>query len=348
MPSVARAVLAAAALAGAAVAATALLDVPGDVNNTRDAEDWSLNRVRGVSAEAVTTALLREAPGAAEAYARLGEYFHDAIEDENCALRDNQWVKDLTGFAGLRDWPVPDTSCVSSTRLRRTDMRFSPAEYIGMLREYVRVLRVVADKVVAGAGPRNFSKPTVPRDWPFESGKYKRCVLERATGVRFRPAGGGRDQWYFVSGISNDDTNLDFPQWDRQFINEYVGVDSAGEFVNPLTMNLRGWPGPGGVSENQSLPRGKYATSFEMWGGRVGLSAIYNMDKKDSPALVQALDLSEIDANQAADALTPSNVGILALPMALNVIPVALVADVSTGASPPRAPRRAPHSPRVA
>jgi hypothetical protein len=112
-------------------------------------------------------------------------------------------------------------------------------------------------------------------------------------------------------------------------VNEYVGVDAAGEIMSPLPMNLRVWPGPGG-GVNQSLPREKFATSFEMWGGRVGLSAVYNMVPSDAPALVAALELSKLDENQATDALTPSNVAILALPMVLNIIPVALVADVSS------------------
>lgn len=59
------------------------------------------------------------------------------------------------------------------------------------------------------------------------------------------------------------------------------------------------------------------------------MSAFHNVAEEDSPALLLALGKSDVAAGQAEDALTPSNIGILALPMALNIIPVAMITDVS-------------------
>lgn len=134
-------------------------------------------------------------------------------------------------------------------------------------------------------------------------------------------------------------------------MNENIGVDDTGQFVAPLPMHIRPWPGPEDPETNEvtapgegspvpdadgnvnlNVSRRPYATSYEMWGGRVGLSAIYEMPIAEAPALISALEDSELAADQAVDAMTPSNIAILALPMVLNVIPVALIADVSSRA----------------
>lgn len=131
-------------------------------------------------------------------------------------------------------------------------------------------------------------------------------------------------------------------------MNEFIGVDDTGKFVEPLPMHIRPWPRPDPETGEQVNPgegsdiedengnadlnisRSPFATSLEMWDGRVTLSSMYEMPIVDSPALITALDDSELNADQAVDAITPSNVAILALPMVLNVIPVALIADVSS------------------
>lgn len=130
-------------------------------------------------------------------------------------------------------------------------------------------------------------------------------------------------------------------------MNELIGVDDDGKY-QLLPMHIRPWPRPGldpDVPVNPGegspvedelgradldIPRTPHTTSFELWGGRVSLSSMYEMPITDASALITALDDSELAADQAVDATTPSNVAILALPMVLNIIPVALIADVSS------------------
>lgn len=124
------------------------------------------------------------------------------------------------------------------------------------------------------------------------------------------------------------------PDKQRYYISEWVGVNSNGVFIDPLPMLLRPWDGLGGegnihASEDPTTNRTKFATSFSLWGGRESLSGIHGLHSEDSPALKLALEKSEVAAGQATDALSASNIGILALPMALTVIPVTLLGDVS-------------------
>lgn len=140
---------------------------------------------------------------------------------------------------------------------------------------------------------------------------------------------------YFLTGVTNTDRLKDLADKRRFYLNEWIGVDSENSFVDPIAMKLRPWDGSDGegdikLSEDPKKNGSNFANSFERWGGRVGLSAIHNLPGDDSPALKLALEKSDVPAGQAEDALTASNIGILALPMALNVIPIALVADVSS------------------
>lgn len=191
-----------------------------------------------------------------------------------------------------------------------------------------------------------FRKPVVGAHWNYTadtvgrlmggSMRYKECTLERLTGVRYKRGKEARAQWYFLSSVTNAKQDADLADKFRFYVSEYVGVDEQGEFVDPLTMKLRSWNGDLGKrqgmnrSENLSEPRQKFSTAFERWGGRVSLSAVHNLPEEDSPALLLALGKSDVAAGQAEDALTPSNIGILALPMALNIIPFAIFADVSS------------------
>jgi hypothetical protein len=106
-------------------------------------------------------------------------------------------------------------------------MRFSASDFRERLAEYGRVIDFIKDDVVK-AGVGNFSEPTVPGGWRYEEGKYKRCSILRATGVRYRAKGSARNQWYFVAGVSNDRTEKDFADWDRQY--SKFPVSAAGVY----------------------------------------------------------------------------------------------------------------------
>lgn len=102
------------------------------------------------------------------------------------------------------------------------------------------------------------------------------------------------------------------------FVRRWNNVDQTESFKGPF------------LSENLTDSRSSYATIFEQWQGRYGVSGLADMKPNEIPALQHALELSELDSGQASDALTFSNIAILALPMALSMVPVALVTDVSS------------------
>lgn len=120
-------------------------------------------------------------------------------------------------------------------------------------------------------------------------------------------------------------------------VTEYLGVKD-GKFLAPLAPYVRRWNNVSAtrefrgdfLTENMNENRSQFATVLEQWQGRLGVSGLADLRTNAVPALIQALDLTDQPVGQAVDALTPSNVAILALPMALNIIPVALISSVTS------------------
>lgn len=299
-----------------------LVDIKGAVNNTFDIDNWATNRIRGISTTPVTARFLADVRGAGDTFQLLSNHLENIVQESNCALRDVEWISSLKIFSGLRDWPLPDETCVSSSAKRKSSPKY-PAKDI-----YDAILK--QNLFIEQVGPRvnqqtvkNFSHHVSSHSWQYSKGKFQRCVVQKILGVRYRLPN-DRNQWYILSGLTNAPQNDDERDWRRQFIDEFIGVDSNSRFIDPLTQNLREFK----ASKNSK--REKFSTSFELWGGRVGLSAVFNMVIEDVPALIRSLDSSAVDADQAMDATTTSNIAILALPMAMNLVPVSLLTDIST------------------
>lgn len=95
--------------------------------------------------------------------------------------------------------------------------------------------------------------------------------MERLTGVRYKPGKEARAQWYFLSSLTNAKLDADQADKFRFYVSEYVGVDEKGEFVDPLTLNLRLWNGDLGKrrgihrSDNLNQPRQNFP-SFRVIG----------------------------------------------------------------------------------
>lgn len=281
-------------------------------------------RVRGyasASPHGVLTTLLRKVPGAADAYNDLVEHFEDAVAEPNCMLRDIDWVEKLKGFATIRGWKAPEIACVSSTRERIKKMKVSASELFRRLQRQGAVVDSIKNEIEEQT-TKNFSKVYFSKSFTYAK-RYQRCVVERATALRVI-AEDGTPLWFVLTGITNANVTTDLADWHRIFVNEYVGVDARGKFHDPLPQYVRP-AGPGGEKKNRS----DYATTMEMWGGRVGLSGIYNMLVDASPAVVRAIEKGDRDVDQATDALTPSNTAILALPMIMNVVPISLITEVN-------------------
>lgn len=293
-----------------------------------NADDVDTLHVRGFASATpggAVTGALRKRDGAEAAFVALADVLEDVVQEDNCFLRDEAWVNAAGNTAESRGWKPPSDACNSdSSDRRKTALKSSAEETMGLLTA-VGDFQDKTKKEVMENTVKNFTKVVFPRAFPFKRGTTikQECTVERMTALRVLE--GDDVKWFLLSGITNEDVTVDQPAWQRQYVNEYVGVDlQTRKFITPLQQNVK----PTGVA-GETADRKLAATVFEMWANRVGLSAVFVMQLADAPALKSAVLRMDQDVDQATDAVTVSNTAILALPMAINLIPVSLLADVS-------------------
>lgn len=273
----------------------------------------------------VFSTLLRRRRGAERAYVELAEVMEDSIQDSNCFLRDGGWAKAAADFYKLRGWEPANGACSSSTTQTMRPSRFTPAEAFSRLRAAGDFTDAIKDQVRKET-MRNFTKAFHPRALSLDRGTRinQKCVTERTTGLRVLSS--KQPSWYILSGITNAENDVDLQAWERQFVTELVGVNlKSKKFIDPLVQFVT----PAGEAGERKR-RANFLTTFEMWSGRISSSGIFDLPIAEAPAVIMAVEKMDLDVDQARDAVTASNIAILALPMIINLIPVSLLADVST------------------
>ncbi|CAN8074646.1 unnamed protein product [Agarophyton chilense] len=116
-----------------------------------------------------------------------------------------------------------------------------------------------------------------------------------------------------------DDFVLDY---DRQVIEEWVKED----FQDSLNMTH-----PREVRSVDNESDFEVSTTLlEKWSGRAGLASHGSMSMDDNPAIDEALRQNSVAIDLAVDAVAVSNIAILILPLTMNLIPVAFLAELNT------------------
>lgn len=285
------------------------------------------------SLEDLTSGELRAEP----VYRGIALFLEDVLvgDKPNCYLREIDWTTRQGSWGSLRGWINPSTACASASSKRDDSkpLKNKPDEIFDLLSSRAQLMREAADGV--NEKTMNYDTPFVPSSLEYRVDHrsfMQSCVAESISSVRIQTEDGG-GRWFVLSTITGQDPTDDPPDWERHYVNEWVGAnpEEGGKLFDPLPFEilemLQDENGRGGIAGGE---RGEFATSLARWDGRPGQSSVYNMLLEDSPALQMALQESDRDIGQATDALTSSNLAILALPMVMNAVPVSLITDVST------------------
>lgn len=120
--------------------------------------------------------------------------------------------------------------------------------------------------------------------------------------------------WYLRAGVTNAPIRQSMPDFERHYLQEF--------FPRNGTSSLKM------IQPNIRTGKWEYSTTIvERWGGTgMTIEQPMRFDDPISP-LAHAFQRNLVTIDLASDAITVSNVAILALPMAMNFIPVAFVAD---------------------
>lgn len=285
-----------------------------------------------LSTTSPVTERLREAgaqPDLADLHA-LFDHIAAAIERRRslqsthaCNLRGVSWLLSAeASLARLRTAPV-DTTCRSqlafTTAVLADELPKAPAAAaFSVLRTASRALKIAVAAFVRdfewGARVEWLSGANDAADWHVTR-VGQRCVVQAAAAVR------ERGQWFVRAAATNHAARTFVPDGERAFVEEFVPRDLRDA---ALSVRRESWP-DGGAEANGS-------TTLRVAGG-VAPFAFVPMGVDENPALKEAMRLNEVAVDQATDAITPSNVAILALPMAMSLIPVAFVADLNSCAT---------------
>ncbi|CDF39292.1 unnamed protein product [Chondrus crispus] len=158
---------------------------------------------------------------------------------------------------------------------------------------------------------KNWTRGAVPlRDWDLRrSGQT--CTSDNL--FAYRKMG----TWFLRAGVTNNPVDAFMPDYERQFVDEYIPRDWSDALRLPHVRY------GGGPVENAT-------TIIARFGGIPGLASVSVMVFDENPALTEALRLNAIAVDQAKDAVTLSNIAILALPIVMTLFPVAFLADLNT------------------
>lgn len=139
------------------------------------------------------------------------------------------------------------------------------------------------------------------------------CSIEALSGYRVQGT------WYLRSIVTNKPVSQVMPQKFRQFVIEWVPSE-GNEALRMIHFNF---------SREGEECLVNSSTIFNQWAGRGQKSAEgYDFESRVT-AISAAYRQNLISVDIASDSVTVSNIAILALPMTMNIIPVAFVAELT-------------------
>ncbi|CAN8063947.1 unnamed protein product [Agarophyton chilense] len=258
----------------------------------------------------------------------------DPTSELGCNLHgQSDWVQSLTEAAKKRQFRAAkneiDKSCPSSVEFSQGETQdhgklMSSQDVKEMLEK--AVLSMKSAVLASPASPLkekmvNWTDTVYPlAAWDLRH-ISQQCQLQTVSA--FRKEG----RLFLRVAVTNrpvDDHVLDY---DRQYIQEWVKDD----FRDSLRMTH-----PERIPVNSILDRGgrleRTSTLLEKGHGRAALDSHGIMLLDDNPAIVKALRQNSVAIDLAEDGIAPSNIAILALPLAGTLIPVAFLAELCTSA----------------
>lgn len=152
----------------------------------------------------------------------------------------------------------------------------------------------------------------------------KSCSVYQVGGVRLR------DKWYTINAITNNLVFLHLPLFDRQYLSEVMHVADNGSLEDPLLLHAQKRPPKDAPSDFPHYWINDTTTILKSDDGTVGLGTFNDIHPANVPALQSASDKADFWIQQAHDALAPSSLAILILPLFLNLVPIAFIAHVRT------------------
>lgn len=261
----------------------------------------------------------------------------DEDEDENkgelllttCNRGNNDdWDTNMKGFMAVRGIPPAQTSCISdvygTTRADRVmypeddiwKKKFTDDSVFNLVVEHSNHVQRLANKVVVNPIWNTSTAERAIRAREFEySIRTQKCKYDYAGFLHLK------NDWFVVERITNAEKSVVQAEGSRRFLYEFISANGSSDSMAFQNVTANGTDGEiwFGVT-----------TSSANYTGAVTGSCFGNIYAPDNLAVSRALQRGEHQTQQAADATTPSNIAILVFPLVMNLVPVALIAEVNS------------------
>lgn len=233
-----------------------------------------------------------------------------------CNLQDAQWALSARDQIQLRGYAQqPAVSCVTDY-IAPSDRRET------QLHHYVytmaRIIKRNAERI-ARAAHTNFSNADAIFDWPYST-KTEDCTINVLGAYRID------HRWLLNIGITNERKENYTAEFSRHYLNEGIGRNAS---VGTMRLPKR----PPNDAPNQTHVVLNATTMMVSHSGVAAPGVFKFIPLDENLSVRRALDKADLYSQQVSDATSPSSIAILVLPLFLNLIPIALLADVSTRAT---------------
>lgn len=233
------------------------------------------------------------------------------------ATSPRDWSNRMKGVIENFQIGVIDTACYSQINLGDaiSEKEIISNDIVSKARSIFTEGRLVFSRAFKQLGmvpDGNWSSDGVSFDMPSRSHlrASQKCLIDSIFAHRKQGI------WYLQAVVTNDELYKSKAEHTRHFMQEFV-------------------PRNGTTSLQMVLPDidtgilQKATTMVSKWGGTGFAIREESFDDSISP-LSRAYVRNLVAVDLASDSITPSNIAILALPMTMNLIPIAFVADMHT------------------
>lgn len=248
-----------------------------------------------------------------------------------CNANNDPWKERMIAYFPIRGWGEIDDGCM--TNVVGTDEEIFPdlndSDYqIPSLKEaYEKVTQHsrYINYLASQAAQKAFQDKDTNYGWDEEEEEEEafrgtgyayhttnqECLLDYAGFVKRNAV------WYVAERITNRKRRFVAQSMQRLYLYEYIHPNKSS-----LSMILK--------DNSTGNYRRDATTAIYLSGGFERPSAFGDLVAAENLAIERAIIRGEHSAEQADDATTTSNIAILALPLLMNLVPVALIADVNT------------------
>lgn len=230
-----------------------------------------------------------------------------------CNLQDQQWANSAQDQIRVRGYSEKvDVSCV-------TDHVFDHGqeqEVFELVYSLTNITKSYANEIAINSGS-NFTDPDAIFNWPYNTATQD-CHLNVLGGYRIGP------NWYLNIGITNERQEKHLEDFGRMFLAEGIGQDGS-------IAHMKLYKRPEDDDDSQAHELILNATTVIVSHRDTADPGVFKFTPlSENLAVRSALDKADFYSQQVSDAISPSSIAILVLPLFLNLVPIALIADVST------------------